>query len=141
MTSDGKPECFPGCLCNRCQNINMGPWMIDTEIFVRLRDQTIDARTGVIRNLEAENTRLRDELKARTDERDDWRSEALSTRPKLTDLLVETAMLCDELAARDARIAELDTLLAERAVPVPDTPKPAHDWTRVDEGDRRRIGS
>lgn len=44
------------------------------------------------------------------------------------------------IAARDARIAELDTLLAQRPAPVPDTPRPAHDWMCVTEGDRRRMG-
>ncbi len=29
---------------------------------------------------------------------------------------------------------------AHRPAPVPDTPKQGHDWTRVNEGDRRRVG-
>ncbi len=44
------------------------------------------------------------------------------------------------LAARDARIAELDTLLAQRPAPVPDTTKPATNPFRDFTGDRRRIG-
>jgi hypothetical protein len=46
----------------------------------------------------------------------------------------------DLLAARDARIRELDDLLAQRPEPVPDTPKPVHDFTRVEGGDRRMLG-
>jgi hypothetical protein len=148
--------------------------------------------------LEAENARLHDELKARTDEREMWKHEALSIRPERTDLLVEVATLRDTIAARDAqlaamtderdeaiadavaatyesrikeleserdaalalieantdvfemmddqrlalevRIRELDDLLAQRPAPVPDPPKPVHDFTRVDGGDRRRLG-
>lgn len=44
------------------------------------------------------------------------------------------------LAARDARIAELDTMLAQRPAPVPVTPAPGHDPFREHETDRRRIG-
>ena len=77
-----------------------------------------------------ENTRLHDELKSRTDERD----AALTIRfERVTTLLRER----DELRLE---LSRLHDLLAQRPAPVPDTPKCQHDWTRVESGDRRMGG-
>jgi hypothetical protein len=97
--------------------------------------------------LRRENARLYDALKARTDERDTWGSIATTYGNRIGELESYShamAVAYDEhkaqLAARDARIRELDDLLAQRPAPVPDTPKPAHDFTRVEGGDRRMLG-
>ncbi len=75
-----------------------------------------------------EIAKLHDALKVRTDERD----AALAVMKTMTDnQVLQQEIMVAFLAAKDARIAELDTLLAQRPAPVPDTPKPAHDWTRL----------
>lgn len=53
-------------------------------------------------------------------------------------MLISFAVMSDQLAARDARIAELDTLLARS--PATDVPKPASNPFREFRGDPKRIG-
>jgi uncharacterized small protein (DUF1192 family) len=94
--------------------------------------------------LEAEIARLHDELNARTDERDEAIADAvgrLAADGAVEVLLDEANALRSLLAARDARIRELDDILAQRPAPVPDTPKPVHDFTRPPSTDRRRMGA
>ncbi len=99
------------------------------------------------RNASAEIARLHDELKALTDERDVMRDEMGTQAMRMVSLLNSATMMNDAIktlearvAAREARICELDDLLAQRPESVPDTPKPVHDFTRVEGGDRRRVG-
>jgi hypothetical protein len=75
---------------------------------------------------EEENIALRAELQAAHDAK--------------YEASLRVARLTLTLEAKDARIAELDTLLAQRPAPVPDTPKPAHDPFREFSRDRRMIG-
>jgi hypothetical protein len=79
-----------------------------------------------------EITALHDALKARTAERDALAAERTG--------LYSIAEVGELLANRDQHIAKLNTLLAQRPAPVPDTPKPVHDFTRVAGGDRRMLG-
>jgi hypothetical protein len=97
-----------------------------------ISDATILMR-DTIEAIRALNTTLHDELKARTDERD----AALALIEANTDVF---EMMDDQRLALEARIRELDDLLAQRPAPVPDTPKPVHDFTRVEGGDRRMLG-
>jgi len=86
------------------------------------------------RELNAENTRLHDALKVVTDERD-------AARASVQDEYRNAMSLACEINALRAECARLHGLLAPRPAPVPETPRPAHDWTRVDDGDRRRMGA
>ncbi len=80
----------------------------------------VELITNAEEHLARENTRLHDALKIRTD---GWN---------------EAAAEIDRL--REIIMGLYDLMTAQRPAPVPDTPKPTHDWTRVVSGDRRRIG-
>jgi hypothetical protein len=76
---------------------------------------------------------LRAELAQRTAERDD-------AQKLLALFYFQRGDLRDQLAAKDARIAELDTMLAQRPALDPVTPATALDPFRDFPTDRRRIG-
>lgn len=125
----------------------------------------MDRLHGEAVGLHAENARLHDTLKARTDQRDAALAHGADQCRQLVFVLAEAraerdAALKraseDRVVAMRARsdihglirerdgmadeIARLRDLLAQRPAPVPDTTKPAHDFTRVNGGDRRRLG-
>ncbi len=66
-------------------------------------------------------------------ERDTWKHLATSHDNRIKELESYSAALA---RTND----ELRLELAQRPALVPDTPKQGHDWTRVNEGDRRRMG-
>jgi hypothetical protein len=101
--------------------------------------EAYDEQSKVIA-LQAENTRLHAALKARTEERDEASEKVVEFYEQNTRINEQNWRIIKMLRVRDAEIMRLRDLLAQRPAPVPDAPKPVHDFTRAEGGDRRRVG-